>query len=47
MIQLPVPSTIEAQPHNVTFLTIKTVVRKIQKNDSQTGSCAWKCKCYT
>ena len=31
MIQLPFPSTIEAQPRNVTFLTIKTVVRKIQK----------------
>ena len=31
----PFPSTIEAQPRNVTFLTIKTVVKKIQKNDSQ------------
>ena len=41
MIQLPFPSTIEAQPRNVTFLTIKTVVRKIQKSDGQMGSCAW------
>ena len=39
--QLPVlgnctclPSTIEAQPCNVTFLTIKTVVRKIKKDDA-------------
>ena len=32
MIQLPFPSTIRAQPRNVTFLTIKTVVPKIQKN---------------
>ena len=32
--------TIRAQPRNVTFLTIKTVVRKIQKNDGQIGSCA-------
>ena len=30
MIQHPFPSTIKAQPHNVTFLTIKTLVRKIQ-----------------
>ena len=41
MIQLPFPFTIEAQPHNITFLTIKTVVRKVQKNDGQTGSCSW------
>ena len=41
MIQLPFPSAIEAQPCSVTFLTIKTMVRKIQKNDGQTGSCAW------
>ena len=40
MIQLPFPSTIEVQPRNVAFLTIKTVVRKIHKNDGQTGSCA-------
>ena len=45
MIQLPFPSTIEAQPRNVTFLTIQTVVRKIQKNDGQTGSCAWTRQC--
>ena len=45
MIQLPFPSTIEAQPRNVTFLTIKTVVRKIQKNDGQTGSCVWTRQC--
>ena len=31
MLQLPFPSTIKARPHNVTFLTIKTVVKKIQK----------------
>ena len=31
MLQLAFPSTIEGQPHNVTFLTIKTVVRKIKK----------------
>ena len=35
------PPVIEAQPHNITNLTIKTAVRKIQKHDSQTGSCAW------
>ena len=55
MTQLPFPSTIEAQPRNVTFLTmkirnvtfltIKIVVRKIQKNDGQTGSCAWTRQC--
>ena len=39
------PFTIEAQPRNVTFLTIKTVVRKIPKNDGQTGSCAWTRQC--
>ena len=32
-------------PRNVTFLTIKTVVRKIHKNDGQTGSCAWTRQC--
>ena len=37
MNQLPFSSTIEAQPRNVTFLTIKPVVRKIQNNDGQTG----------
>ena len=41
MIQLPFPSTIKAQPCNVTSLTIKTVVRKIQKDVDQTGSIAW------
>ena len=45
MIQLPFPSTIEAQTRNVTFLTIKSVVRKIQKIDGQTGSCAWTRQC--
>ena len=45
MIQLPFPSTIEAQPCNVTFLTRNTVVRKIQKKDGQTGSCAWTRQC--
>ena len=45
MIQLPFPSTTAAQPHNVTFLTKKTVVRKIQKNDGQMGSCAWTRQC--
>ena len=45
MMQLPFPSTMEAQAHSVTFLTIKTVVRKIQKNNSQTGSCAWTRQC--
>ena len=45
MTQLPFPSTIEAQPRNITFLTIKTMVRKIQKNDGQTGSCAWTRQC--
>ena len=45
MTQLPVPSTIETQPRNVTFLTKKTVVRKIQKNDGQTDSCAWTRQC--
>ena len=37
MIQLPLPSTPEAQPRNVTFLTMKTVVRKIQKNRRSDG----------
>ena len=43
----PFPSAIESQPRNVTFLTIKTVVRKIQKNNGhgQTGSCAWIRQC--
>ena len=45
MIQLPFPSTIKAQPRNVTFLTRKAVVRRIQKNDGQTGSCAWTRQC--
>ena len=45
MIQLPFPSTIEAQTRNITFLTIKIMVRKIQKNDDQTGSCAWTRQC--
>ena len=45
MIQLNFPSTIEAQTRTVTFLTIKSVVRKIQKNDDQTGSCAWTRQC--
>ena len=45
MMQLPFPSTIEPQLCNDTFLTIKTVVRKIQKNDGQTGSCAWTRQC--
>ena len=33
MIKPPFPSTSEAQSHNVTFLTIKTVVRKFHQND--------------
>ena len=41
MIQSPVPSTIEAQPHHITFLTTKTAVRKNQENNGQTGSRAW------
>ena len=45
MTRLPFPSAIEAQPRNVTFLTMKTVVRKIQKNDGQTCSCAWTRQC--
>ena len=45
MIQLPFPSTIEAQPRNITFKNIKTVVRKIQENYGQTGSCAWTRQC--
>ena len=45
MIQLPFPYTIKAQPRNVTFLTIKTEVRKNQKNDGHTGSCAWTRQC--
>ena len=45
MIQLTFPSTIEAQTGNVTFLTIKSVVGKIQKNDGQTGSCALTRQC--
>ena len=45
MIQLPFPSTIEAQPCNIAFLTIKTVLRKIQKNEGQTSSCAWTRQC--
>ena len=46
MTRPPFPSTTEAQPRNVTFLTMKTVVRKIQKNDGQTGSCAWTRQCF-
>ena len=45
MIQLPFPSIIEAQLRNVTFLTMKTVVRKIQKHNGQTDSCAWTRQC--
>ena len=45
MIQLPFPSTIEAQPRNVTFLTIQFVSEKSRKNDGQTGSCAWTRQC--
>ena len=41
MIRLPFPCKIEAQTRSVTLLTIKSVVRKIQKNDGQRGSCAW------
>ena len=46
MIQPPFPSTIKAQTRNVRFLTIKTVVTKIQKNDGQTGSSAWTRQCF-
>ena len=45
MIQLPFPSKLKAQPRNVTFWAIKTMVRKIQKTDGQTGSCAWRSLC--
>ena len=45
MIQLPCPCTIDAQTRNVTLLTIKSVVRKIQKHDGQMGSCAWTRQC--
>ena len=45
MIQLPFPSTIEAQTRNVTFLTVKSVGRKIQKNNGKTDSCAWTRQC--
>ena len=44
MIQLSCPCTIDAQTRNVTLLTI-SVVRKIQKHDGQTGSCAWTRQC--
>ena len=37
MIQRPFHSTIEAQPRNVTFLTIKTVVKKIPKKKGRSG----------
>ena len=33
MIKPPLSSTSEAQSHNFTFLTIKTVVRKFHEND--------------
>ena len=45
MIQPPFPSTIGAQPRHVTFLTTKTVVRKNQENDGQTGLRAWTSQC--
>ena len=45
MIQLPFPSTNEAQPCNATCLTMQSVVRQIQKNDGQTGSSAWTRQC--
>ena len=41
MIQPPFLSTIAAQPCHVIFLTTKSVVRKNQENNSQTGSRAW------
>ena len=37
MIQSPFPSTIAPQPRHIKFLTTKTVVRKNQENDGQTG----------
>ena len=45
MIKPTFPSTSEAQSHNVTFLTIKTVVRKFHQNDGNTGSCAQTRQC--
>ena len=38
MTQPLLPSTIETQLRHVTFLTAKTVFRKDQENDGQTGS---------
>ena len=43
MMKPTFPSTSKPQSHNVTFLTIKTVVRKFNHNDGNTGSCARKC----
>ena len=37
MMQLPFPSIIKAEPSNVTFRTIKAMVREIQKSDGQDG----------
>ena len=45
MIKPSFPSTSKPQSHNVTFLTIKTVVRKFNQNDGNTGSCAWTKQC--
>ena len=45
MIQPPFPSTIGAQPRQITFLTTKTAVRKKQDNNSQMGSHAWTSQC--
>ena len=45
MIQLPLPSTIGAQPPHGTILTTKTTVRKNQENDGPTGSRAWTSPC--
>ena len=41
MFRVPFPSTIEVQPRNVTFLTIKTIVRKIQKTTVLGQGSAW------
>ena len=38
MTQPLFPSTIGTQPRSAKFLTMKTVVRKNQKNKGQTGS---------
>ena len=45
MIKPPFPYTSEAQSHNVTFLTTKTMVRKFHQNNGNTGSCAWTRQC--